>query len=745
MKVFRLWSLMLSATMLFLVACESMDEKDGGKYSLGSTCRILESRGNFTSFIKALDRSGYRRLVDGGGLVTVFAPDDAAFGSYLQKKYGTTDVDQVPVEELTLLVGCHMIQFAYTTEDFLSFSMVSSDDGTDTGDGSCYKYKTYGRPAIEEYTDPLNRRKVKIFSREKYMPVFSTRMFAKRGISDAEGDYRLLFPDVNWQGADDRLYAGNAAVTESGIPTDNGYLYIVDKVMEPARTIYKELSDNSSSVDYSLCKGLFDRVSLYKYDAAVSKNYAGASGDSLFYFYHWKEPLRMSEIPEIASEWTYHDESGVVFDRGLRYANNCFLPQDDVLKEYLKNYFSEYGTQTQEDFLDLIPKNAIYHFLRAHVYGTRDLILPSELNMSPVVGVNGEHFNLSTSELKDVRYCSNGVIYGMDKIFEPAVFTRLTAPLFRYPQFSFYARAFNTKNMYQQTVDVNNRFSLFIQNDQDLATAGYSSSEGSTTHGDYTFRSKSGNMNANAVSNLLMSQFVYGDLPALEETDARRYFVAKDEKTYFYVKDKALFDYSGKEVSVKATFDTDNGTVYQTDRVIPARAGAYSETGKLPEYQQFKSLMITAGLGNNSGGLVTPIADGLVFFPTNEAILAAKSARMIPEVVDGDVTELRKYLQYYFVPLKKNKLNFYLLPGLGPEGATDEAYSGRYVTLSEYQNETDAKTMGIAWNPDVPESLTITDMAGNTITTEPGVIYLRTNCATYSINTCFDYRTMYGN
>lgn len=63
---------MLSAAMFFLVACESMDEKDGGKYSLGTTCRILESRGNFTSFIKALDRSGYRRLVDGGGLVTGF-------------------------------------------------------------------------------------------------------------------------------------------------------------------------------------------------------------------------------------------------------------------------------------------------------------------------------------------------------------------------------------------------------------------------------------------------------------------------------------------------------------------------------------------------------------------------------------------------------------------------------------------------------------------------------------------------
>lgn len=744
MSVFRPRSFWLFLIFLPLLGCETMHEKDGSRYSLGTTCQILENRGNFTCFIKALDRCGYRRLVDGGGLVTVFAPDDRAFESYLQEHYGTVDVEQVPVDELTLLVGCHMIQFAYTPEDFLSFSMTSSDDGTDTGDGSCYKYKTYGRVPVEEYTDPINRRRVRLFSREKYMPVFSTRMFAKRGIANAEEDYRRFFPDVNWMGTDDRLYAGNAAVVESGIPTDNGYLYVVDKVMEPARTVYKELADPASA-DYSICKRLFDRITLYQYDANLTKNYAASTGDSLYLHYHWKAPSRTSEIPEIASEWTYHDENGVVFDRGLRYANNCFFPKDEALGAYLREFFKEYGTLTQEDYLALIPENAIYHLLRAHVYGSEDLILPSELDMSPIVGVNGERFNLSTSELEEVRYCSNGVIYGINKVFVPAVFTHLTAPLFRYPQFAFYARAFNTKNMYQQTVDPSNRFTLFIQDDQDLATAGYSSSEGTTTHGDYTFRSKSGNMNANGISNLLMSQFVYGDLPALEETDDLRYFVAKDEKTYFYIKDKTLYDYSGKELTIKATFETENGTVYQTDRVIPARAGAYSETGKLPEYAQFKALMIQAGLGNNSGGLVTPITDGLVFFPTNEAIAAAQQAGMIPEVVDGDVTELRKWLQYYFVPLKKNRLSFYLLPGLGPEGATNEAYAGTYVTLSEYQNEVDAKTMSIAWDPASPDVLTLTDMAGNAITTEPGVIYLRTNCATYAINRCFDYRTMYGN
>lgn len=59
-------------------------------------------------------------------------------------------------------------------------------------------------------------------------------------------------------------------------------------------------------------------------------------------------------------------------------------------------------------------------------------------------------------------------------------------------------------------------------------------------------------MNANQVSNLVMSQFVYGTLPELAETDDLRYFIAKDEKTYFYIKDKALYDYSGRELVVKA-------------------------------------------------------------------------------------------------------------------------------------------------------------------------------------------------
>lgn len=715
-----------------------------------TTKKILEEKGNFSTFLEAVEICGYTRLVDGGGLVTIFAPDNDAFAKWLQEEYGTDDIKDVPVDKLSIIVGYHMIKFAYEPKDFLAFTMTSSDDSETVGDGSCYKYKTYARNPNTVYTDPLNGRKVNLFSREKYLPVFSTRLFENRAIPDPEDNYRRFFPDVNWKGMNDQLYAGEAAVLEAGIQSCNGYLYIVDKVLTPAPTVYEALIQDNGK-EYSIIKGMFDRIRLYTYDATVTKNYS-ETGDSLFYFYHWSAPQKAAEIPEIASEWTYHDESGVVFDKALRFSNNCFFPKDEVLEPYLKEYFKEFGTYEADKFLDVIPKNAIYHFLMAHVYGLQDIVLPSELDMGPINGVNGEKFSVSSSDV-DVKYCANGVFYGMNKVFEPAVFNYLTEPVFRNPDYTFYSRAFNMKNMYQQTVDPNNRFTLFIQSDEDLLREGYSSSESTTGNMSYSFRQSSGPMSEVAVSNFLMSQFVFGQIPSPGEVHMQRYFVSKDNKTYFYIKDNEFYDATDTPLLLIDEIETDNGIVYQLDRHLPARKGGYAESARKAEFAEFKKLMQAAGLANTNAGVagsLTGLTDALVFFPTNEAVTAALAAGMIPEKAQVEaegkvyVDELAKYLKYYFVSLQKNKLSNFLLPGLGPEGMTTEAYEGTYATLSDYVVESDIKYMTIAWDPENSTCLSLTDMGGNTITTVPERVELRTNAAAYAIETCFDYRTMFG-
>lgn len=699
--------------------------------------RILEEKGNYGQFIKALELSGYDKLVNGGGLVTVFAPDDDAFRDFLKTEYSVNDVEDIPTEELNVIIGYHIIQFAYDPDDFLAFS--SSSEGSGNGDGSSYKYKTYGKAPVKLFTDPRTGRKVHLYSREKFLPVLSSRLFKTRNISNPEKDYKRFFPNVEWAGTDNTLYSGDAVIQDMGIKAANGFLYTVDKVLKPLPSIYDRIASEDMS-EYSIIKEMFDRINTYTYDANLTKNYS-PTGDSLFLFNHWTAPSKNAEIPEIASEWTYHNENGVVFVNDTKYTNLCFFPKDNVLGPYLKEYFKELGTYEAKNFLDVIPDNAIFHFLKSHIYGYQEIKFPSEFNGTPIIGPNGEKYYLDAESVTPF-FCSNGIIYGIDKILEPAVFTHLTETILREPYFDFYSRAFNIKNMYQQTVDDNNRFTLFVQDDIDLNAAGYISGVSTIGKGSYIFKRQSKNMNETQISDMLMSQFMYGRLPSMENIDYQRYFVSKDNKTYFYVKDKALYDALDNEVPVRRTVDASNGMVIQTGRVIPGRQGAYSESGKKSEFAKFRQLLVKAEIGNNSGGLTNSMAgmtDAIVFLPVNEAVDKAQAAGFIP----SDIDTLRSYLKYYFVQLKKNKLDNFLLPGLGPDGMTSEAFSGRFTTMSEYVVEDDIKYMDISWSPEESSHLTLSDTHGTTMTTVDDRVELRTNAAVYALDRCFDYRKIF--
>lgn len=730
--------LMCAAVLLLLSGCDSNEKFSG--YSKGSAYRILKERGNYTLFLDAIERSGYQRLADGGGLITLFAPDDDAMRDYLSANCGSACLDDLTDEDLRLLVGYHMIQFSYTPKDFRSFSSTASDGKDSEGDGSCYKFKTYMKRSPYVHTDPLTRRKVNVYSREKYMPVMSHRLFVSRGVSNAEADYRRFFPEVDWdQSSQETIYIGNARVIEEGIPSDNGYVYTVDKVLEPSPTVYEELNGTSGE-EYSIMKRLFDRISCYTYDAAVTRNYS-SNGDSLYYFYHWTAPTRAGEIPEIASDWTYHDEAGVVFERGLRYCDVCFFPKDEVLEPYLKDYFEEWGTKEADDFVSVIPKNGIYHFLQAHIFGNRDIILPSELDMAPVIGVNGEKYNVPSAEV-DVNFCSNGVIYGMNKVFEPGVFSHITEPLFRSPDYKFWSYAFNTKNMYQQTVDDNNRFTLFVQNDEKLATLGYTASESTQANGSYTLR-KGGIMQDAGIANFVLSHFVYGDVD-FSNYDFLRYYVSKDDKTYFYVEDNYLYDSSGQPIDCTLLAETKNGIVYEIDNVIPARTGNFQASVKDPRASEFARLLKNAGIIKDDFGYNTseegPLKPSMIFLPTNEAVAEAQANGWIPE---DDVT-LKKYLKSYFVPLERNKVEHFLLPGLGPDGMLTEGYSKVCVTSSPYSNEADAIYYTISWDPADPKVMSFSNSEGTVLRTIPeSGIDLRTNCAAYFLDSCFDYHEIF--
>ncbi|MCD7969247.1 MAG: hypothetical protein LUF87_02715 [Alistipes sp.] len=488
---------------------------------------------------------------------------------------------------------------------------------------------------------------------------------------------------------------------------------------------------------------MFDRFNLFHYDADLSKNYA-QPGDSLFLHYHYKAPQASNDLPELASEWSYHNENGNVFENGLRYAVNCFAPSDDVLEAFIRDYFSEFGVaQMPEDYLDVLPDNHVYHLLQAHTYGLRDLIIPSELDKAPVSGPYGEKFDIPSSDLNDIRFCTNGVIYGTNKVLVPAIFTGITMPLFKYPEFTWFSLAFNKRSLYQMANDPNNRHTLFIIDDTDMRSAGYTYNISTQAIGEFQLYNGNNTMADNGITNLVLRGFVLGDVPPSYNSISQglRFYVSKNFSNYFYSHEGDFFDCMHSLMEVKNTFDTENGTVYQIEAPFSTTSGGMMQRMNQADVTTFRALMVQCGL--ISGGALQFVQTEIAFVPTNDAMQAAEDAGMLPDPDDREA--LRAYLMYYFSPLHQNKLDHYILPGLGPNGMTDSAFETVLETHVEYHDADDAKTIRVSWDPDDPYVMTLTDMAGNSIRTNGDIPNFYNNGTCYTLEECFDYRTMFGN
>src|SRR5699024_9209782 len=120
----------------------------------------------------------------------------------------------------------------------------------------------------------------------------------------------------------------NAAVDEYQIIADNGYIYSIDKVLEPLETIYNELEKKNQ---YSMFFDLYNRNSYYEFDATLTTDYAASLGtDSLYLHKH-------SNLPSIAVEWANSNYTDVATN--ARYGNSIFAPDNEALSRFFKEFW----------------------------------------------------------------------------------------------------------------------------------------------------------------------------------------------------------------------------------------------------------------------------------------------------------------------------------------------------------------------------------------------------------------------
>lgn len=436
----------------------------------GNCYEVLEKDGHYTTFLKGIELAGFRDLVDGKGIITVMAPDDEAFASYLKGK-GLQSIEEMDSVELDKLIGFHLMYYAYSADKLNNFRPEEGDDVSDdekrVNAGMYYKHRTKSKDAnTTEYYQTI-KQDVTIYHHERFLPVFSENYFNTKQIN-AEENYRYFFPDTEWNPTGIGYNVAGAAVTNGNQITSNGYVHAIDHVLEPVNTLYAEMKNDSS---FSKFLSLYKKYEYFAYNASLTLEYG--NGERLY------EHLFYDPMPQIACEWPALDYSQLSTLSSVGYT--IFAPTNDALDKFFQDYWGKGGYAS----LDMVSGESIQKLLFNCVYKGKsddgknydgDIAFPEEIKRGDVVNSYGSVISLDLDKVPE-KYrilCQNGLFYGCEELAVPAMFAAVTGPAYQYRYYAFFLEMLAGLGTMESTLyDTNARFIALLANDDQFKAAGY--------------------------------------------------------------------------------------------------------------------------------------------------------------------------------------------------------------------------------------------------------------------------------
>lgn len=710
----------------------------------GNAYETLQKQGNYTIFLKGIDLVGYRPIVEGMSSLTVMAPDDDAFTSYLKDEKGYSSIEEMYAkepDEVKKLIGFHLVYYGYDWNKFVNFRPKEGDEATDEERmnmaGFYYKFQTRSSDGISREYDPMQKDTVNVWHLERFIPVFSSKLFETKGI-DARYNYEYFFPKTAWTGdyTPENKQGGfniaDASVLNKGdVITDNGYLYYVDRVIRPMETIYTELKNNK---DYSTFFHLYDGYSRYEKDVLLTTNFG--NGKDLY--------LHGSTLLPIAYEWPNSSYRAVEINS--REGFNIFAPSNAAIKNFFVNYWTPSCGYTGFDDLDPL----IVSYFINQTFGKEHFIaFPEEIKRGDVLTTFGTPVNIDPDKVTWRQVCCNGVLYGMDDMNAPAIFTSVIGSAFRDRRYLPYLYALDGSDLVLSLASPHSSFVALIPDTAQFKgslmkleniSGGRELQVWSEEAGAYTA------IGSNALQNMV-NMHVSTATSALR-TEGLQVVETNVAFNYWYIIDgkittsslfnqqlnptwnsEIFFDFSPLE------FDEhnpngglwDNGRAYtyaspklfETSEGDPLRRTLAVCNDKSYPYYLFSQLLVKAGLVVNQQ-LIVAMSDArfIAFVPSNEAI--KNGIEDIPGCsslsVDDDFslsgtlsssnkTKLANYLRSYFITSDLSPFNVYPYPGSGLKGTFDTSGTNRLVLTD---NGT-TLTVGFVDSDSAPSSLYMTE------------------------------------
>lgn len=668
----------------------------------GTIYTQLESMGTFNYYLKSLDQTEYVEPLSKGGSWTVFAPTDEAFELFMQEE-GYTSFETIPQERI---------------QDFIDYSIVTDGWNTTTLTyfknrfylGQSFRRRTqYQAPNKEFDSDSLQH--IMDWEPGKYMVNYSngrqkTITYFLDSYMDnwnvTYSDYEFMFPDETFNAGDMKIFGTN--VSQQNIVAENGMIYALDKVLEPQKNLYENLSSGEYGGKYSMFKKMLERFSELR---SLGEEVNEETGEIEEIFQHrFFTGLENDFLPFNPSDENYPSN----IDATLAQAYGLLVPSDEVLTNYLD------GNSLLGEFYDSyddMPLPVLGKFLSPFFVNDFWDITPSYFGLTYDTGI--KLVDYKPGDVVDKKYCSNGFFVGVNTVYTNNSFGTIMGPLLLDDDYSIMLKAVQDLGIDTALESKSVRFSILgVKNDQFIDVADpnsptrritvdsisvdevvYMTVTGDTGSGNRTYPDPT-ETTPNAadvayvtktINDIVLNQIVYDDI----DFNSNNYYQTQSgEFVYVFNGNSAAGGEDiqlGESAQVDKIEETTNGNFYEMSSIINRPAGfTYNTLASLPD--SFSSFIQVL---DSADALITIIGsdDQLInflnlsrtftlFAPNNAAVAQAIADGVIidPFNLPTDPLEL--------ATAKRDLLNFakkhFIQQAMATDGKTSGVFSSMYFS-----------------------------------------------------------------
>ena len=475
----------------------------------------LESEGRFNYFMKVIEDLDYKDVLSKTGSKTLFVADDEAFIKAVKKEWKYEGTDEEVYKQLTkaqkrIILNNSMLDNAYLLE--LMSSMPAPNENSETIIGRCLRQETSANvtDTIGLFYDadlPQNNKdwdrfrqtgiRLALDATKTTMVHFLEEQLYQNSISAEDLNIML---NNRYSATTKDAFIFDKMVIDQNVTCKNGYVHQLDGLLIPPSNMAEEIRTNGKTNTFSR---MLDRFAVPVPNATLTADYNriyhygdDANAEQVYEKrYYTALSDRGTPLPnsgylsyEDIDKVTHTATGSLFFDPGWNAYKAgtgqttkendmgvIFAPSDSALILYFTEgegqaLIERYGRNVEDPFgkglneaIDSIPLEDIQYLMRNMMKTSFNAAVPSRF--SSIMDDARDPMGVEKDHIDECIIANNGLVYITNKVYSPARYVAVTAPVMLSDTLKIANWAINRYEYDKYLLSMGSTFSLIVPND----------------------------------------------------------------------------------------------------------------------------------------------------------------------------------------------------------------------------------------------------------------------------------------